>query len=128
MQVKHLKINNKKMDSNFRTLEKEAVQNAISKLPENQQEVVRACIHASETSPNQRRYSIDWMYQCLLMRIKSKQLYEHIRQYNILPLPCRDTVNSYIKNVDKSYGFQPALFESLKLRASRMESADKHGK
>ncbi|OXU16877.1 hypothetical protein TSAR_006319 [Trichomalopsis sarcophagae] len=38
----------------------------------------------------------------------------------------KDTINSYLENIDKSNRFQPALFETLKLRATRLVLVDKH--
>lgn len=116
------------MQTSIETLKKDTMESAISQLPENQQEVVRICFQACNIPAKQRRYTMDWIYMSLLMRIKSKKLYEHIRELNILPLPCRDTLNRYIDKVDTSYGFQPAVFECLKVRASRMEIPEKHGK
>ncbi|EZA54494.1 hypothetical protein X777_05749 [Ooceraea biroi] len=63
------------------------------------------------------------------MRIKSKKCYDHLRTRKILPLPCPDTLNKYLHSIDSTaYGFQPAIFQCLKLKASRMELSDKRGK
>lgn len=61
------------------------------------------------------------------MRIKSKALYESLRDRDFLPLPCRNTLNNYIGNVDTKYGFQQSIFDCLKTKASRMEIVDKQG-
>lgn len=103
------------------------IQSTISKLPEIQQEVVQASIKCSEVQLKQRRYTMEWIYTCLLMRIKSKSMYDHIMEMQILPVPSRNTLNSYIQKLEPSYGFQPALFECLRLKGSRMEECEKHG-
>ncbi|KAE8738587.1 hypothetical protein FOCC_FOCC015933 [Frankliniella occidentalis] len=69
--------------------EKDILEKAISKLPEAQQEAVRACFEAAtRKGPSGWRYTPEWVYKCLLMRIKDRKLYEHIREHKILILPC----------------------------------------
>lgn len=106
---------------------KNAVENIIAKLPENQQEVVRTCISLSGVPAKQRRYSLEWIYTCILIRIRSKSLYGHMRELDMMPLPTRNTLNSYLQKVEATYGFQPADFECLMLKGSRMEENKKHG-
>jgi hypothetical protein len=51
----------------------------IQKLPKNQQEAVKTCFDASKVaSSNGRRYTLNWIYECMLIRIKSRKTYEHI--------------------------------------------------
>lgn len=112
----------------FAGIEDRALQNAITELPQLQQEAVRACFKNSEvTRSNQRHYTIDWVYECLLMRIKNSNLDNHLRSRNILPLRCKDTLNKYIRKLDTSYGFQQAVFQCLLLKASTMKYVDKRG-
>ncbi|CAD6227317.1 GSCOCG00011973001-RA-CDS [Cotesia congregata] len=61
------------------------------------------------------------------MSIKSSALYEHIRKKNILPLPCKDTLMRYIQKLDSAFGFPKAIFDTLKLKGSRMEVYQKRG-
>jgi hypothetical protein len=49
----------------------------IAKLPENQQQVVRMCFESVGRPLKGRRYSKDWIYTCILMKIKSPKLYRH---------------------------------------------------
>lgn len=96
-------------------------------MPEIQQEVVKACINFCNTTPTQRRYTTTWIHTCILLSIKNKALYEHMREMNLLPLPTRNTLNKYLQKIESTYGFQLSVFESLKLQGSRMEESFKHG-
>ncbi|XP_074106626.1 uncharacterized protein LOC141532263 isoform X2 [Cotesia typhae] len=61
------------------------------------------------------------------MRIKNSALYDRLRERQILPLPCKDTLNSYIQKLDSAFGFPKAIFETLAYRTSRMETYSKRG-
>ena len=127
-QVKNLRQEIARARQKYAAIDEHALNHKILILPELQQESVRACFNASKVkSPKQRRYSIDWVYECLLMRIKSSKLYDHIRSRNILPLPCKHTLSRYIKKLNPNFGFQNAVFECLRLKASRMEVVEKRG-
>lgn len=55
-----------------------AIEKAIVELPENQQEAVRACFAAAKKKKIKgSRYTLNWIYECLLIRIKSKKVYYH---------------------------------------------------
>lgn len=82
---------------------------------------------ARAKSPKQRRYSVEWIYECHLMSIESSSLYEHVRKKNILPLPCKDTLMRYIQKLDSAFGFPKAIFDTLKFKGSRMEINQKRG-
>ncbi|KAK0156907.1 hypothetical protein PV327_011539, partial [Microctonus hyperodae] len=72
---------------------KTIIDREILSLPPIQQESVRACFAAAKLkNSRQRRYSIEWVYECLLMRIKSPSVYERLRSKQILSLPCKDTL------------------------------------
>ncbi|KYQ49678.1 hypothetical protein ALC60_11248 [Trachymyrmex zeteki] len=66
----------------------QAVEDVISKLPINQQLSVQACLTTSKAKNSKGiRYTTQWVYECLLLRIKSKKTYNHLRNHNILTLP-----------------------------------------
>lgn len=72
----------------------QAVEEAISKLPINQQLSVQACFAASKVKNNKcLRYITQWVYECLLLQIKSKKTYNHLRTHNLMTLPCINTLN-----------------------------------
>ncbi|KAK3923518.1 Transposable element P transposase [Frankliniella fusca] len=89
-EVKSLKVELKRLYKINQKLEKGQVKECIKDLP-----LVLACLDAAKREgPHGNRYRIEWIYECLLMRIKSPALYEHTRTQNVLALPCRTTLNS----------------------------------
>ena len=123
------------MKETIKNLKKEVVEShktaltkEIEKLPEIQQEVVKCFFQSIDLKDaTQRRYSLEYIYECLLLRIKGPSVYEHIRNKEIMVLPCKDTLNKYIGRLDANYGFQPVVFEGLLKRAGRMHIQEKHG-
>ncbi|XP_046407691.1 uncharacterized protein LOC124172298 [Ischnura elegans] len=100
----------------------------ISNLPERQQEGVRACFAAPQLkNPKNRRYTLSWVHECLLLRIKSRKAYEHLRKNNILRLPGANTLSRYIRNVKGAYGFQGAIFHCLKEKAEGLAAEERRG-
>lgn len=106
----------------------DAVEAAISKLPEAQKMAVQACFAASNVKGIQgMRYNNQWIFECLLLRIKSRRAYEHIRKHKILVLPCKKTLDRYIQNMKGTYGFQQSTFDVLKQKTTHMEVTETHG-
>jgi len=106
-----------------------AVNEAIASLPQAQQEAVRACFSAAKRKgPSGRRYTTEWIYECLLMRIKDKKLYDHIRKHEILVMPCTTTMNGYLRNYGGCYGFQPQTLELMKTKSVDLEPNKRRGK
>lgn len=66
-----------------------------------------------------------WIYECLLMRIKNKKLYEHLRSHEILSLPHESTLNKYLKRMGSAYGFNPVTFHLLKKQSKQKEPAER---
>ena len=96
-------------------MKEEALKEAIATLPPAQQQAVTACFEAAKRKgPTGRRYTTEWVYECMLLRIKDKKLYNHNRDREILPLPCLSTINGYLKHYGGAYGFQPQMLEMLK--------------
>jgi hypothetical protein len=74
------------------------------------------------------RYTADWMYQCMLMRIRGPALYKHIREHNILPLPSLPTIRRHCIGLKATYGFQDTLFQTMKFKGESMTENQKRGK
>lgn len=110
-------------------LEKNQVEEQIKNLPPAQQQAVIACLDAAKRQgPQGNRFHVEWIYECLLMRIKCPALYEHIRKQQILVLPCRSTLNRYMRKLRPVYGFQKVLFDVLKQKIAGWPETDVHGK
>ncbi|XP_066582798.1 uncharacterized protein [Prorops nasuta] len=127
--IRKLRENIAEALKNCGKIKKEVLDGEIAALPEEQQEAVKTCFkNAKAANAKQRRYTLEWVYECLLVRIKSKRCYDHLRKRNILPLPCPSTLNKHLRSIDSSaYGFQPAIFQCLKLKALKMELSEKRG-
>ncbi|XP_077277352.1 uncharacterized protein LOC143905672 [Temnothorax americanus] len=72
------------------------------------------------------RYTNEWIFECLLLRIKSSKTCKHLRAHQILSLPCIDTLNEYIKAIKGVYGFEETTFEVLKKKVKNMDPRTKH--
>ncbi|KAK3919777.1 Transposable element P transposase [Frankliniella fusca] len=111
-----------------RAKKKEVLEEAIKTLPPTQQEAVRACFKkATAKGPSGVRYTIEWIYECMLMKIKSPKLYDHIRRHQILALPCSSTIRGYLKHYSGAYGFQPSTFDMLKPKAAELLPEKRRG-
>lgn len=60
------------------------------------------------------RYSLEWIYDALLLKIKSTAVYTFLMENNYLPLPDPRTLRTYIGKLDANFGFNPNLFGLLK--------------
>lgn len=108
--------------------DEKVMEETISKLPRNQQLAVKACFAAAKLKNMKgMRYSNEWVYECILLRIKSTKTYNHLRSHNILTLPSVETLNRYIKIVKSCYGFQMSTFEMMKKKTANMEPNDVRG-
>ncbi|XP_068989998.1 uncharacterized protein [Neodiprion pinetum] len=92
----------------------EAVLEAISRLSDAEQSTVEAWLSAvNYKSNNDRQYKTQWIYECLLLRMKSKKAYIHVRRHKALALVVKGT-----------YGFQCNILEALKTTTSNMSPQD----
>lgn len=129
MEIELLQKEVNELQSKCAGTNEELLNNAIMGFPKEMQEAIKTCWTLSKCS-NKRgmRYTKAWIMECLLLRIKSRKAYLHLVKHNILPLPCLNTLNRYIKNLKPSFGFDPALFAALKKKAEHMKPEEKRGK
>ncbi|KAE8739250.1 hypothetical protein FOCC_FOCC015248 [Frankliniella occidentalis] len=100
----------------------------LEDLPDVQKQAILACLKAAKKKGAKgNRYPLEWIYEAMLMRIKSPRLYEHIRKRKILPLPCRSLLNRYMKKIHPVFGFQTVLFQVLKEKVKDWDEKEKHG-
>lgn len=106
-----------------------ALSEAIEKLPEPMQLTVNTCFSAGSVTKKQRRYSLEWIFQCTLFRIKSgRAAYEHLRDRDLLATPCNNTIENYIKNLDYDAGFKKVVLETMEFKGRSMQEYEKQGK
>lgn len=128
-QVKVLKDQVASLRDQCRQIKKETLQQKIEelKLPQEQELMIKSCMKTAKVAANGRRYDLKWIYECILMRIKSPTLYNHLRLRKILPLPCRSTLNRYMRKLHPMYGYQDTLFETVKKKVSGFAEVQRHG-
>lgn len=105
------------------------IEEMLGKLDQTQRVLVEECIAAAKVPSRRRRYNIQWVYECLLMRVRSKSLYNHLRDNNLLPLPHVDTLHAYIKRMGSAYGFNESTFKLLeeKWKSGEIDSSKFRG-
>lgn len=97
-------------------------------LDENLKGNIRTCVEMAKVAKkNGIRYSRKWLFECLLLKIKNTQSYEHICRHKMMPLPCIDTMRRYLRRLKPTYGFQSGVFEMLKAKAAAMPHMEKEG-
>lgn len=128
-QVKTLKKELQEAYWQNRQLKKETVAERIKLLPDVQKQAVFACLAAAKRKgPHGNRFTQDWVYETILMRIKSPRLYEHIRSRKILILPSRSTLNRYMRKLHPKFGFQQSVFTVLKNKVASYHEGARRGK
>jgi len=128
-QVQKLKAEVKDMFRKCQEVERKKLEASIKHFPQTQQDIVLAFHKMTvEKGPTARRYVLNWIYECILMRIKSPALYHNIREKGILPLPCRATIARYMRKLHPMFGYQDTLFEVIKKKVAGWREQDRNGK
>lgn len=106
----------------------EHLSEAINDLSCSEKLAVQACFNSSKIQgPQGARYNRHWVYDCILLRIKSKKAYKHLRSHKILSLPSFQTLDRYMRRIKSSYGFNENVFKALQLKTEAMNATDTHG-
>jgi hypothetical protein len=110
-------------------MEDEAVDKILKGIKEEKhKEVIKAIIMASKcTNSKNRRYSNEWMYECILMRIKSPALYRKMLRDDLLPLPSFRTIQRFIKKLKPQFGFHEPTFKLMQEKAKYLPEIERHG-
>ncbi|KAK3907199.1 Transposable element P transposase [Frankliniella fusca] len=109
-------------------LKEKKVEQILASLQPKQRLSVQACISAAKAKSSKgRRYTKEWMYECILMRFKGPALYRKMQQEDILPLPSPRTIQRYLKKMRPAYGFQHAIFGLLSKKGKEMADDERHG-
>ncbi|KAG0429309.1 hypothetical protein HPB47_023763 [Ixodes persulcatus] len=85
-----------KMRTHSASVKEDVLSEYISKLPTKQQESVRQCFSAAKVKKKGFHYSKAWILECIIMKMKSPRLYNHIRDSEILALPSKSTLKRYM--------------------------------
>ncbi|KAH9371810.1 hypothetical protein HPB48_018449 [Haemaphysalis longicornis] len=126
--VGKLQNNIAKMKQNNAAMSEEKLQESLTGLPEKQRQQVQACFEASKRKGTQgMKYSQEWVLECILMRIKSPKLYEHIRRHNIMVLPSKSGLHRYMKGYNSSFGLNENFFAASTEKTKDMDEFERHG-
>ncbi|XP_077508525.1 uncharacterized protein LOC144119883 [Amblyomma americanum] len=100
----------------------------ISQLPNKQQNAVRTCFEAARRrSPHGYKYRKEWLLECVILRMKSPRLYEHLRRHKILALPSRVCLQKCIKAFKATYGFNQKVLDCVKEKVTQLDDTERHG-
>lgn len=100
----------------------------IASLPPKQREAVHHMFKASSyQSTKGMKYSNEWVLECLMMKMKSPKLYEHLRKECILTMPCKTTLRKYLKSYKTGYGFSAKVLDVLSKKTASMDLFQRHG-
>ncbi|KAK3910516.1 Transposable element P transposase [Frankliniella fusca] len=126
--IKNLGEKLKEKMEETKLLTEQKTEHILAPLAPKQRLSVEAIISAAKAKSSKgRRYTKDWMYECILMRFKGPALYRKMQTENILPLPSPRTIQRYLKKMKPAYGFQHATFELLAKKAKEMPVDERHG-
>lgn len=73
------------------------------------------------------RYSNQWVLECLIMKMKSAKLYEHLSKEKILALPSKTTLQKYLKCYKTGFGFSEKVLHVISQTVSAMDEFPRHG-
>lgn len=74
------------------------------------------------------RYTRTFMYECILLKIKSIDYYKLLRKWKILPLPAISTIYRYLGKMKASYGFHEEIFSVIQIKEKSMHANNRRGK
>lgn len=70
-----------------------AVEEAIKNLPEVERENILSCLNTAKAKgPQGYRYTNRWLYQCILLKIRSPSAYQYIKENQIMAIPSITTI------------------------------------
>ncbi|KAK3918616.1 LOW QUALITY PROTEIN: Transposable element P transposase [Frankliniella fusca] len=124
IQILEKKINS--VMEELSAIKEEQIHKYIQDMPQKWQQVILSCAKAAKAkTPNGRRYTLHWIYECQMLRIKSLALYKKMLRDRFLPLPSLRTLQRYMSKLKPAYGFQENTFQMLKEKAPHMTDAQK---
>ncbi|KAH8022092.1 hypothetical protein HPB51_021815 [Rhipicephalus microplus] len=69
----------------------------------------------------------NWVLECVLLRMRSPKLYEHLRKQKILVLPSRTCLQRHVRNFKSGFGFNDTVFKALSAKTESMDVCSRHG-
>lgn len=92
----------------------------------NQSNLIKEIFAAAKVkNPKGRKYSENWMMLCLLFQIRSPSGYKILKDQNILPFPCVNTIRKHLLAMKIGCGFDIHFSSYLKRSFLRKQSTRK---
>ncbi|KAH8041878.1 hypothetical protein HPB51_019259 [Rhipicephalus microplus] len=82
---------------------------------------------ANAKSATAARYKKEWIYDCLLLKIKSTAVYTFLYENEFLPLPNPRTLYGYLRNLKADFGFDSTLFTVLCEKLEAVPERERRG-
>ncbi|KAH9385045.1 hypothetical protein HPB48_027084 [Haemaphysalis longicornis] len=82
---------------------------------------------ANAKSATAARYKKEWIYDCLLLKIKSTAVYTFLHENEFLPLPNPRTLYGYLRNLKADFGFDSTLFTVLCEKLEAVPERERRG-
>ena len=117
----------KALRSKMSSVSERTAEDVILSVPEEQREMIKACLKSAKVEKHGRRYTADWVYECILMRMKGPKLYRKLRDDNKLPLPADATLRRYIRKLRPVYGFQDSVFAMMREKSANFTEPGRRG-
>ena len=109
-------------------VKQKTIETILKTLPEEQQLLIGAFDAAKHHYKKSRRYKTDYIYECIIMRVKAPSLYEKLRTENKLALPSQRTLLRYMAALRPAFGFQENVFSMMKSKAAFIPDGERRGK
>lgn len=117
-----------KMKEQSIELEESVLGERLEALPPKQRLAIMQCFRAARRkSVKGMKYNPDWLLECMIMRMKSPRLYEHVRREGILMLPSRTCLKVYMRRYKIGFGFNSAILAGIARKTKSMDEFKCHG-
>ena len=90
--------------------------------------VVRTILKKAECkNKKSMRYDPDFLLECVMLRIKSKKAYDHLKLQKLLPLPCPDTIRELLSCMTCTFGLNAYALNAIKNFLKNKPKAMRYG-
>lgn len=73
------------------------------------------------------RYQAEWLLESVLLRIKSRSAYDHLRREKLLPLPCPKRLSELIAAMSCHWGFDEFSLDAIEAQLAGKELKEQVG-
>ncbi|KAH6920940.1 hypothetical protein HPB50_028073 [Hyalomma asiaticum] len=73
------------------------------------------------------QYNDEWIVECIMMKMRSPKLYEHLRKEAIMVLPGRTCLRRYPQRFEGGFGLSANIFNALTEKTNTMDVYSRHG-